>query len=142
MIHFETSVHINRLRERVFDVVSDPQTYPQWNSAVQAMRPIADASGRRAYRMERQLPSGRAENLLEVISATTSEEVVIRASDGPTPFTYRYTLVEANGGTDLSLEAEVELEGVTRLLGPLAGGAVKRGVDENLASLKRLLERH
>jgi len=93
--------------------------------------------------MERELPSGRAENRLEVVSAIAPEEVVIRASEGPTPFTYRYRLSDAGGGTDLSLAAEVELEleGVPRLLEPLAGRAVRRGVEENFSTLKSLLER-
>jgi hypothetical protein len=91
--------------------------------------------------MDRELPSGHAVNLLEVVQATPPEEVVIRASEGPTPFTYRYSLHESNGGTDLTVAAEVELEGLGAFLGPLTGRAVKHGVDENLGSLKMLLER-
>lgn len=87
MIHFETSVHIDRKQEDVFAVVSDPETYPRWNSAV----------------------------------------------------TYRYGLRAANEGTDLTLEAEVELERLPRLVAPLAGAAVRRG-DDNFSTLKRLLE--
>jgi hypothetical protein len=56
--------------------------------------------------MERDLPPGRAENLVEVVSATPPEEVVVRASQGPTPFTYRYRFTDANGGTMISLSAE------------------------------------
>lgn len=74
------------------------------------------------------------------MSASAPEEVVIRAGEGPTPFTYRYRLREANGGTDLTLAAEVDL-GVPRILEPVASRAVKRGVEENFATLKRLLER-
>jgi uncharacterized protein YndB with AHSA1/START domain len=139
-MHFETSVQIDRPREAVFRIVSDPETYPRWNSAVKAVHPLGTTTGTPAYRMERRLPTGRVENLLEVLSATPPSEVVIRASDGPTPFTYRYTLREANGGTELALAADVELEGLPRLLGPLAAAMVKRGVDENLAALKSLLE--
>lgn len=138
VIRFETGIHIDRPREDVFEVVSDPETYPRWNSAVRAVRAAADGSG---FRLERELPSGRAENRLEVVSAIAPEEVVIRASDGPTPFTYRYRLRDADGGTDLALAAEVELEGVPRLLEPVAGRAVRRGVEENFSTLKNLLER-
>jgi uncharacterized protein YndB with AHSA1/START domain len=139
-MHFETSVQIDRPREAVFRIVSDPETYPRWNSAVNAVHALGTTTGTPAYRMERRLPTGRVENLLEVLSATPPSEVVIRSSDGPTPFTYRYTLREANGGTELALAADVELEGLPRLLGPLAAAMVKRGVDENLAALKNLLE--
>jgi uncharacterized protein YndB with AHSA1/START domain len=143
MIHFETSIHIERPADEVFAVVSDPETYPSWNSAVRAVRPADDATddGRR-YRMERELPTGPAENLLEVIYAEPPREVVVRAADGPTPFLYRYVLKGSNGSTDLSVEGDVEAGGVSRILGPLAGGAVKRGVEENFSTLKRLLEHH
>ena len=141
MIQFQTSIHIRRPQDEVFGVIADPETYPHWNSAVQAVRPVGDDNGRRRYRMERQLPSGPADNLLEVVSATPPEEVVIRTGDPPTPFIYRYGLRSVNGGTELTVDAEVELEGLARLLGPLAGAAVKRGVDENFSTLKRLLER-
>ncbi|MDQ3994809.1 MAG: SRPBCC family protein [Actinomycetota bacterium] len=114
-----------------------PATYPRWNSAVRDVRPVA--SGRR-YRMERDLPSGRAENLVEVVSATPPEEVVVRASQGPTPFTYRYRFTDENGGTMISLSAEVDLGGIGGLLGPFAARTVRRGVDANFESLKRLLE--
>jgi hypothetical protein len=43
------------------------------------------------------------------------------------------------GGTRLDLEAAVELEGVAARLGPLAARMVKRGVDDNLARLRRIL---
>ena len=137
MTHVETSIHIERPADEVFAVVSNPETYPRWNSAVESVEPV---DGNRRYRMERALRSGRAENLLEVLYAEPPREVVVRAADGPTPFLYRFVLNGSNGGTDLSLAADVELGGVSRLLGSFAGGAVKRGVDENFSTLKRILE--
>jgi uncharacterized protein YndB with AHSA1/START domain len=131
VIRFQTGVRIDRRRQDVFDLLADPATYPQWNSAVESVEPIAAPERPGLYRMRRRLPSGMAENRLELVTASAPDEVVVRASDGPTPFTYRYRLTPANGGTDLVLHAEVELEGVAALLGRLAGGAVKRGVDEN-----------
>lgn len=91
--------------------------------------------------MQRMLPSGSAENLLEIVRSDPPLEVVIHASEGPTPFTYHYRLEAAKGGTDLSLDAEVEISGAVGLLGPVARVAVKRGVDTNLGTLRALLER-
>jgi len=138
VIHLDTAVHPARPREEVFGTIADAETYPRWNSAVTDVTPLAEA-GR--YRMLRTLPTGPAENLLEIVSASTPDEVVIRASEGPTPFTYRYRLEEHGGGTDVQLDADVELGGVAGLLGPVAGKVVRRGVDENLATLKQRLER-
>jgi uncharacterized protein YndB with AHSA1/START domain len=141
-IDFETSVRIERPAEEVFDYVSDPTMYPRWNSAVQSVRetsPGADGLGA-TYRMERDLPGGRAENDLEVVEVNPPSLFVIRTTSGPTPFTYRYVLADEQGATLLELAAEVELGGLAGALGPLASRAVKRGVDSNFADLKRILE--
>ncbi len=139
---FETSVRIEQPVETVFDFVSDPTTFPRWNSAVQSVRetsPGADGIGA-TYRMERELPSGPAENDLEVVEINRPSLFVIRTTSGPTPFTYRYVLADEAGATLLQLAAEVELGGLAGALGPLASRVVKRGVDSNFADLKRILE--
>ena len=119
MTEFQTSIRIGRPIEEVFAFVSDPLNFPRWNSAVQAVRQTGDAT----YAMERNLPTGRAHNDLELFGRRQPGEFGIRTTSGPTPFTYRYAL-----------------DGVAGLLGPVAGRAVKRGVDDNFAELKRLLE--
>jgi len=141
-MNFETSVLIERPVEEVFDYVSDPITFPSWNSAVRSVeRTSAGADGIGAtYRMERDLPGGRAENALEVVDAQRPTLFVIRTTSGPTPFLYRYVLAPEGSATQLALAAEVELGGLAGALGPLASRGVKRGVDSNFADLKRVLE--
>jgi uncharacterized protein YndB with AHSA1/START domain len=141
-MNFETSVRIERPVEEVFDYVSDPLNFPAWNSAVQSVEQTsAGADGIGAtYRMERDLPGGRAENGLEVVDAERPTLFVIRTTSGPTPFLYRYVLKGEGSATELGLAAEVELGGLAGALGPLASRAVKHGVDSNFADLKRVLE--
>jgi len=141
-LNFETSVRIERPIEAVFDYVSDPTTFPRWNSAVQSVQETAaGADGVGAtYRMERQLPNGPAENDLEVVEVNRPTLFVIRTTSGPTPFHYRYVFSDEDGGTLMQLAAEVELGGLAGALGPLASRVVKRGVDSNFADLKRILE--
>jgi carbon monoxide dehydrogenase subunit G len=141
-MNFETRVRIERPVEAVFEFVSDPTTFPRWNSAVQSVQETsAGAEGVGAtYRMERELPDGPAENDLEVVEVNRPSLFVIRTTSGPTPFTYRYVFSEEGGGTLLQLAAEVELGGLAGALGPIASRAVKRGVDSNFADLKRILE--
>ena len=61
MITFEADVRIDRPIEEVFAYVSEPLNFPDWNSAVQAVRKSsAGANGTGStYVMERELPSGR-----------------------------------------------------------------------------------
>ncbi len=79
-------------------------------------------------------------NDLEITLHKHAEEFAIRTLSGPTPFVYRYAFSRSDGGTLVELDAEVELPGVAALAGPLARRAVKRGVDDNFATLKRVLE--
>ena len=90
--------------------------------------------------MDRELPSGGVQNELEVFTRELPTEFGIRTTSGPTPFTYRYGFSTANGQTLIRLDAVLELDGPAALLGPLAGRAIKRGVDDNFAELKRILE--
>jgi hypothetical protein len=92
------------------------------------------------YLMERRLPTGRATNELVIATLRGPEELVIRTTSGPTPFTYRYEFTAREPSTIVRLSAEVSLGGAASLLGPLAAGAVKRGVDANFATLRDILE--
>jgi uncharacterized protein YndB with AHSA1/START domain len=137
VIAFETDVRIGRPIQDVFTYVSNPANFPSWNSAVSAVRESEPGS---TYVMERQLPTGRAVNELRIVALERPVEFAIRTTAGPTPFSYDYRFSEDNGGTVVRLDAEVELEGVASFLSRLAGRAVKRGVDDNLAALKEILE--
>jgi uncharacterized protein YndB with AHSA1/START domain len=142
VIRFETSVCIERPIDDVFDYVSHPQTFPRWNSAVLTVHKTSAGEGDvgSTYSMERDLPSGRADNELEVVAHERPHEFAIRTTSGLTPFLYRYTFSPEDGGTIVQLDAEVELPAAVALVGPLARRAVKKGVDENLATLKSILE--
>jgi uncharacterized protein YndB with AHSA1/START domain len=143
VISFETSVQIERPIDEVFAYVSDPENFPRWNSAVRTVRKTSsgDEPVGSTYAMTRVLPTGRAENELEIAVYERPREFGIRTLSGPTPFVYRYTLSPRHGGTFVELDAEVELSGAPALVGPLARRAVKRGVDDNFATLKDVLER-
>jgi uncharacterized protein YndB with AHSA1/START domain len=142
MIAFETSVRIHRPIEEVFAYVCDPRNLPRWNSAVQAVRKTSSTENGvgSAYVMERELPTGRAINRLDVVATEAPHEFAIRASAGPTPFLYRYRFASDDGATVVRFDAEIELPGAMAFVPHVARHAVKSGVDANLAALKRILE--
>jgi carbon monoxide dehydrogenase subunit G len=142
VITFETSVRIGRPIEDVFAFVSDPRQFPRWNSAVQTVHITSGETGElgSTYSMERELPTGRAENELEVFAHKHPSELGIRTTSGPTPFVYDYRFVSENGATVVRLDAKVDMPGVAAVLGPLVARRVKRGVDANFAALKRIVE--
>jgi uncharacterized protein YndB with AHSA1/START domain len=126
MINLKTSVRIARPIADVFAYVSDPTRFPAWNSAVRSVRQTSGST----YEMERDLPTGRAHNELEVVTLDPPAEFAIRTTSGPTPFLYRYRFSEDEGGTLLEFEGEIHLP---RIAGPM----IKRGIEANLATLVR-----
>jgi uncharacterized protein YndB with AHSA1/START domain len=142
VIAFQTDVRIARPIDEVFAYVSDPRNFPRWNSAVQVVRETSAAGHGLAstYLMERKLPGGRAVNELEVVASELPREFAIRATAGPTPFLYRYRFTAENAETVMKLDAQVELPGAAALFPQLARRAVRKGVDDNLATLKHVLE--
>lgn len=135
MIRIQTNTRIARPSGPVFALLSDPLRFPLWNSAVTA---VEGGDGR--YVMYRSLPTGSAENGLEVVERRAPTRFTVRTTSGPTPFVYRYSLTETGGATVVALDASVELDGALGALGPVAGRLVKRGIDANLAALRDTLE--
>src|SRR5215216_3954028 len=125
-----TSVQINKRVDDVFAYVADPHNLPDWNSAVESVSP---AGGNR-FVMRRRLPGGPATNEVEVTASDRPTRFAIRTISGPTPLRYRYEFEPADGGTLVTLLAEVELP---RLLARM----LRRGVDANFATLRSILER-
>jgi uncharacterized protein YndB with AHSA1/START domain len=142
MIAFQTSVRIARPRPELFAYVVDLRQLPEWNSAVRSVRSTSEPIGTigSTYTMLRDLPTGLAENTLEIIELEPPSLFTLRTTAGPTPFRYRYSFSDDRSATIIELDASVELTGLTGRLGPLAAHAVKHGVDANLATLKRLQE--
>jgi ligand-binding SRPBCC domain-containing protein len=142
MITFETDVRIERPLEDVFAYISQPLNFPRWNSAVDVVRETSAREGGvgSTHLMERDLPTRRAVNRLDIVASEAPHEFAIRASAGPAPFLYRYRFASDNGNTVVKLDAEIELPGAAALLPQLARRVIKSGVDDNLATLKRILE--
>jgi carbon monoxide dehydrogenase subunit G len=144
VIEFETNIHIHRPIEEVFAYVSEPLNFRRWNSAVQSVRKTSGREGDvgSTYSMERQLPTGRAVNELEIVARERSREFTIRTTSGPALFGYRYRFSGENGATVVQVGAAAELGGAADFLAPIVRRAVKKGVDDNLATLKTILETH
>lgn len=142
MIRFETGVRIERPLDEVLAYVAEAENLPHWNSAVQAVRKTAGESEGGTHptsTMERRLPAGRAVNTLEIAQAAPGL-LTIRTTSGPTPFSYELHFLADGRATVIRLHGEADLGGAADLLAPLVSRGVQRGVDDNLATLKAILE--
>jgi uncharacterized protein YndB with AHSA1/START domain len=142
-IRIETDIRVERPTEWVFDYVANPRNFPQWNAAVEAVREtttVGDNDVGSKYRIERRLPTGRAENEVEVVARARPTTFAIKTTSGPTPFGYRFKLARAGDSTIIHVDADTDLGVPASLLVSLVRRAVQRGVEANLAALKATLE--
>jgi hypothetical protein len=142
---FQLSLDITAPPTRVFDFVGDFTTMPRWYSAVQRVQRVEGTGGvGTRYEVYRDLPGGPALNDVAITSYLDGEEVTFTSLSGPTPFIYRYLVQPLRDATRLTLQGTISasgLPGPAALLGPLAEGLFKRGMQDNLGTLKRILER-
>lgn len=150
MIKFEATIIINRPPEDVFGFVAQGENGSKWNYAVKEVKQVSEGPVGMGtqYWMLRELPSGEVENTYEIIEFEPNKKLSIKIISGPTPFVYRYTFEPSGQGTRLSLNAEVDKEGLVEVLGTKARFApesllthsLKAGVEANFKSLKDILE--
>jgi uncharacterized protein YndB with AHSA1/START domain len=141
---FVLSLDIVAPPARVFEFVADFTTMPRWYSAVRRVLVVEGTGdlGTR-YEVHRDLPGGAAVNDVAITSYSNGEEVTFTSLSGPTPFVYRYLVQPVREATRLTLEGTISasgLSGPAALLGPLAERLFKRGMRDNLGTLKRILE--
>jgi uncharacterized protein YndB with AHSA1/START domain len=141
---FELSLDIIAPAARVFAFVADFTTMPRWYSAVRRVLRVEGTGGLGTrYEVHRDLPSGATVNGVEITSYSDGEEVTFTSLSGPTPFVYRYRVQPLPDATRLTLEGTISaagLPGPAALLGPLAERIFKRGMRDNLGTLKGILE--
>src|SRR5262245_12923463 len=142
---FRVTIDVERSPNDVFVFVAEPRNMPRWYEAVEVVTELAPGTPTRAarYQITRSLPGGRVDNVVEVNASKPTGTVSFESREGPTPFRYRYT-IEPNGeASRLTLDADISSEGLPGPLAKLdavATRAFKRGMQDNLAELKRLLE--
>lgn len=143
---FTLTATIARPVDDVYRFLADSTNTPVWYEAVEHVTKLSDRPVEEGtmYRMTRRLPQGRVDNLVEVSELEPGRRITLRSLDGPTPFTYRYTLEpDPDGRTHLMLEGTITgegLEGPAALLAPLASHVFRSGMAKNLHSLKSTLE--
>lgn len=142
MITLEEKTLIDRSVEEVFYFVANAENMSKWKSAVFKVEKISAGPlgvGTQFWMM-RNLPQGRVENTFEVIAYEPHTKFSIKTVSGPTPFVYHYRFARVDEGTSLTLVAEIQINGLGRIAKPVLAIGLKKGIRDNLKSLKRLMQ--
>jgi uncharacterized protein YndB with AHSA1/START domain len=139
-----TEIVIDRPRDEVAAYAGDPTHAPEWYVNIDSIEwqtspPVA--LGSRMAFVARFL-GRRLAYTYEVTELVPGERLVMRTAEGPFPMetTYTWERVDAEK-TRMTLRNRGEPSGFSRLMAPLMARAMRRANDNDLRSLKAILER-
>jgi uncharacterized membrane protein len=142
---FEASVEIERAVEQVFDYVTDLHNLPEWAGSVIEVRDVQRATSDRLCEGDRftavaKFLGRQFEMPCEVTEYLANRQFSFRSTGGPVPQTFTYLFEPTLEGTHLTQSVEAEPGTFFRLAGPLFEAAGRRQINNDLQTLKDLLE--
>ncbi len=145
VVRFEASVEIEQPPERVFDYVTDPENLSRWVGPITEVRNVQRAASDQlregdSFTLVVKFLGRRFEMPCEVTNYLSNRRFSFRSTGGPMPQGYTYTFEPRLKGTHFTHSVEAEPGTFFRLTGPLFEAAGKRQVNNDLATLKDLLE--
>ena len=144
MFRFEHSVEIAKPVHEVWELLTDPERVPEWQSSAVASRQVSDGPLGVGARLEdeRRFLGRRARSEVEVTEFEPERLFTLHGLSGPVRFTVRHRLAEQDGGcTRLDVEAEADPgSGIGRLARPMIERAAAHELKADFGRLKRMLE--
>jgi carbon monoxide dehydrogenase subunit G len=140
VIRVELTIAIERSQEDVFELLSDVERLPEWQtSAIEAHTDGPLAQGSRITE-KRRLLGREVDSELEVVAYEPPKRLTLRSLGGPVRFTVDHELVGQGEGTLLTLVAEAEPGGLMRFTGPMIARTAEQQFRQDFDRLKELLE--
>jgi uncharacterized protein YndB with AHSA1/START domain len=139
-----TEVVIDAAPERVAAFAGDPTNAPTWYVNIESVDwqtapPVA--VGSRMNFVARFL-GRRLAYTYEVVDLVPGERLVMRTAEGPFPMETTYTWQpHGDGATRMTLRNRGEPSGFAKVAAPVMAAAMRRANNQDLAALKRLLEK-
>ena len=139
-----TEIVIDRPTDRVAGYAADPSNAPEWYANIESVdwkTPAPLGIGSRLAFVARFL-GRRLEYTYEIVELVPRQRLVMRTAEGPFPMETTYTW-EAAGpdSTRMTLRNRGEPSGFAQIAAPMMAGAMRRANRNDLAALRRRLER-
>jgi uncharacterized protein YndB with AHSA1/START domain len=141
MIRIELTLAIERPPEDVFELLSDIERLPEWQST--AVEAHTDGPLREGSRVseKRRLLGREVDSELEVVAYEPPRRLTLRSLSGPVTFTVDHELVEEGGETQLTFVAEAEPGLFLKLAEPVLARTAEQEFRKDFDRLKELLQR-
>ena len=144
-MHFEYTIVINQPVEKVFDYVSNPVNFPEWQGPPTEIRDLQQSTPGHLREGDRfttvlQFLGRRYETPTEVSAYESNRHLSYRGTGGPVPTQMTFLFEEVPGGTRFTHSQEVEPGGFFGLAESLFEIEARRQLRSDLETLKDLLE--
>jgi carbon monoxide dehydrogenase subunit G len=142
MYKFEKSIVINRPQQEVFDYITDPAKGAEWQSGVSSgVWTSDDPPGvGSTFRSSARFLGRKMDSELEITEWDPPNRVSFKVASGPVPAEFTNTLEAQGDGTLLTLTSQAEFGGFFKLAEGLAGRQLEKQFENDLGTLKLMLE--
>jgi carbon monoxide dehydrogenase subunit G len=140
-MHLEETVRIHQPIAAVFKYVTNPTHWPLYRGAIQATSlPAGPLDTGVTFETKAKFLGRSIEQTHEVSGYEPNHRFTHRSTTGSFPTVYDYTFEPAGAETQVTLRLDAEVGGFFKLAGPLVAAAARRQVQNDLATLKDILE--
>lgn len=142
MVKVEGTVVINRPIEEVFEFLTKPDNFPQWQGSVLEAKQTSEGPVRvgTTGQVASHFLGRRIESTWEVTAYELNRKTALKTTSGPIPYTQSANLESVDDGTVVTLVAEYEVGGFFKLAEPIVARVAQRQADADNANLKDLME--
>ena len=142
-VDVQTEIEIARPRGEVAAFAADPDNATAWYANTESVewktaKPLE--TGSRVAFVARFL-GRRLAYTYELLELVPGRRLVMSTAEGPFPMETTYTWEDAPGGTKMTLHNRGEPSGFAKVGAPMMAAAIRRANRNDLARLKRILER-
>ena len=143
MRSFIQTTHIDRSPAQVWAYMMDFEKAPRWRNLVCDMRLVTDGPLRTGSEVEItfDLPGGRRSSRCEVWAFETARRFGLRNTTQKVTGTFEYLLAPEGSGTSVTYSCDIRPRGLMWLLLPMMIRANCERYAQQLANLKREVER-
>ena len=133
---------IQKPREDVFAFVTNPANAPRWRVGLQDAKQITPGPMQAGTLIEESLTvlGRQLQSRVEILEFVPPEFRRIRVKLGPLPVELHERYEVTDAGTLLTVSGVTEVKGAQRLMARAAMGQIKRQLEQELATIKQILE--
>ncbi len=140
-MHLEETVRIHQPLATVFKYVTNLTHWPQYRGAIQATSvPAAPLDTGVTFQTKTKFLGRSYDQTHEVTAYEPPRRFTHQSTAGSFPISYDYHFEPAGAETQLTLRLDAEEGGFFKLAAPLVAAAARRQVQNDLTTLKDILE--